>query len=886
MPKKHFIQWPWRSRAAIAREVDDELAFHLESRIAELVASGIGPREARAQATREFGDIEFTRTYCRRVDAESEQVMRMTDAFDEWRRDLRQAVRALRHRPAFAAICVLTLAIAIGANTAVFSVARSVLLAPLPYGHADSLFRLYDGSRTKPDERNPFAPANYEDYRTQQHSFEIAALNGLTMTVAPAKGDPEIVLGFLATPNTFDVLEARPFLGRGFASGEDKAGQDDKAILSYKLWKRLFGGDSSVVGKRMTVGGRSVLVIGVMPAGFGLGWDEELWMPLDLTDDLSRPVTARRQHYLQIIARLKTGQSIDAARTELTTIAKRLEAQYPESNNGRTVTAVPLREVMTGKVRTPLLLLQGAALIVLLIACANLANLTLSRAMGRRREMAVRAALGAGRSRIIRQTLVESILLSVVGGACGIAVAVVATRTLLALNAATLPTMFGATIDAGVLWASLAASTLSGAIVGLLPAIDAARVDLNESLKSGGRSVSGSRGGERTRRVLVVAQIGLAVMLLVAAGLLVRSFDALTTMRLGYDPDHVLTAQVRASGSKYDTPEGINRFFDGVLRELAAAPEVTAAGSITYLPTQGSIGTTIRIIGSPIDERNLPEIGYASIRDDFLKAMRIPIIAGRGYDRSDLANGEKTVLINESGAKHFFPNGDAVGRRIVIGPNANGKPMTIIGVVGDVRSEGLDIPPRPMLIANHRQESWERTVSLVIRTNGDPMRLAPTLRRIVKAADPMVGVRDIEPFEDVLGTSLAPRRFALALASSFAMIALLLATVGIYGVLSYAVETRNRELGVRLALGASARSVLLLVLRQAATWALVGLAIGIAGALAAGRLLTGALYGVTSTDATTYAAVSLGLIVVVVAACVIPARRAMRVDPMMTMRAD
>lgn len=887
MPRKRgFIQWPWRSRATIAREVDAELAFHLEMRVAELVAAGVDLAAARARAGREFGDIEFTRSYCRRIDAESDRSMRFADALDEGRRDFRYALCALRQRPAFAAICILTLAIAIGANTAVFSVARAVLLAPLGYGNPDALVRLYDGSTTNANDRNPFSPANYADYVVQLRSLKLAAMNTARLTLVPASGDPEIVSSVTVTPNVFDVVAVRPMLGRVFTPEEDRSGRDDKVVLSYRLWQRMFGGDSSIVGKRVMIAGQSTEVVGVMPPGFALGFDEELWMPLGISDLLTDAVRARRQHYIHVVGRLAPNATIETARSELTTIAKRLERQSPEANTGHTVVITTLREAMAGRLRAPVLLLQAAALVVLLIACANLTNLTLSRGLTRRREMAVRAALGAGRGRLVRQLLSESIVLAMIGGALGALIAVVATRTLLALNASALPSLFKVSVDGRVLAFSLLLSGGSAIVFGLLPALDAARVDLNESLKSGGRSMSGSRGGERTRRTLVVAQIGLAVMLLIGAGLLVRSFDAITATRLGYDPEHVLTAQIRASGPRYDSSEVLNRFYDIVLSEIEASPGVVSAGSVTYLPTQGRLGTTIRVLGKPIDESNVPEIGYTSIRDDFLKTLRIPIVAGRGYDRSDLPDGAKAVLINQTAAKRFFPNGDAIGQRIVIGPDAKGTPMTIVGIIGDVRSEALDIPPRPMLIANHRQESWERSVTLTIRVPGDPRAFIPTLKRIVKAADPTVALRAIVPLDEVIRSSLAPRRLALALATSFAAIALLLAVLGIYGVLSYAVETRNREIGVRVALGASVRSVLMLVLRQGAAWSLVGLGIGVAGAIGVGRLLSGMLYGVSSIDPTTYGVVAVVLLAVVTIACLVPARRAMRVDPVMTMRAD
>ncbi|HEY9228581.1 MAG TPA: FtsX-like permease family protein, partial [Gemmatimonadaceae bacterium] len=464
-------------------------------------------------------------------------------------------------------------------------------------------------------------------------------------------------------------------------------------------------------------------------------------------------------------------------------VSRRLEQQFPEANTGRFAMMLPLTEHMQGRLRPALLLLQGAAFMVLLIACANLANLTLSRTMGRQRELALRAALGAGRGRLVRQLLTESLLLSIVGGALGIALAVVATRALLALNPDALPTMFTVGVDGRAVLFSVLLSVATGVLFGLLPALGAATPDLNRSLREGGRSSSAGRGSERVRRTLVVAQVSLAVMLLVGAGLLVRSFAELTSVRLGFDPDRVLTAGLRAVGERYDSSAAVNRFYDGVLFEIAQSPGVVAVGATGMLPTRGSVSTSVRIEGEPVDETKLPDLRYGSVRGDYFKAMRIPILAGREYNASDKADGPKTVIINETAARRFFPKGDALGRRIRIGPSPNGEPLTIVGIVGDVHNEGLDIPAGPTMFANHRQESWERSMSVVIRTSGDPEAAVPILRRATKAMDPAMALRDIRSLNDVVGSSLAPRRFALGLAACFAAVALLLAAVGIYGVL-------------------------------------------------------------------------------------------------------
>ena len=783
---------------------------------------------------------------------------------------------------------LLTLALAIGANTAVFSVTRAVLVKPLPYGVPSSLVALFEGSPRNPAAGLPLSPPNFVDYRAQQRTFTgIAAYVGLgAVTCRLAGADPEMLSGVAVSPALFGVLQVRALHGRTFAPDDDTPGNDLKAIVSYSLWQRALGGDIAAIDRRISLNGRPYDVIGVMPRGFTLGLGEDVWMPLDLRDDLAQPVRSRKQHFLHAIGRLKPGATVDAARTDLTSIARRLEAQYPEANTGRSAIVVPLHESMTGNLRPALLLLQGAAAMVLLIACANLANLTLSRTIGRRREIALRAAIGAGRGRLVRQLLTESVLLAVVGGTFGVAIAVLATRTLLALNPDTLPEMFVADVDLRVLLSSIALSVATGVLFGLVPALDAARADLNDSLKAGGRGMSEGRGGERLRRMLVVAQVGLTVMLLIGAGLLMRSFRELTRVRLGFEPDRVLTAELRAAGARYDSSAMMNRFYDGVIGAVARSPGIIAVGAASSLPTRGRVYSSLRVEGEPVDERNLPDVGYIAIRGEYFKAMRIPLVAGREYDASDTPNGPKTVILNETAARRFFPNGDAVGRRIRIGPDPRSPAMVVIGVVGDIRDEGFGVAAKPTLFANHRQETWLRTLAVVIRTSGDPEAAAPVLRSALKATDPTLAVREIKSLNDVLGTSLAPRRFALGLASYFGAVAVLLAAVGIYGVLAYTVTTRTREFGVRLALGGTARNLLILVARQGLGWSLLGLTLGIGGAVVAGRLLGGMLYGVSPVDISTYSSVAIGLLVVVCVACIGPASRAARVDPLTSLRAE
>lgn len=882
-----FFRFPGRSTQSIARDVEDELSFHIDMRTKELIAQGQTAEAAHRQAITEFGDVEFTRNYCRQLDERTERAEKSANLFSEWWQDFRYAGRTLRRSKGFAAVSLITLTLAIGANTAIFSVARAVLLKPLPYGNPDEVIQLHEFPLDDPKQTYQLAPANFVDIRDQQKTLtDVAALLGTSITWQPTNADPEIIRAQMVTPNTFPLLQVSSVLGRTFIASDSSASAEQQVILSNKFWLRAFGGDTTVVGRTMLFSGRPYRITGVMPAGFTLGYDEEMWLPYRINEPMEDAVRARRQHYLRVIGRLKPGVSIAAARAEVASISQRLAGQFPESNKNLRAGVLTAREAMSGTLAAPLLLLQCAAVAVLLIACANLANLTLSRTIGRRREMALRAALGAGRMRIIRQLTTESLVLAVAGGTIGALFAALATRKLLALNPEALPAMYEASVDMTVLGFSIALSIVTGLLFGLVPALGASRANVNEALKEGGRGGTGGKSGEVMRRVLVLAQTSLAVMLLICAGLLIRSFGALTSVSLGYATDHILTAQLRTTGVHYDTASAVNQFYDAVMRDIANEPGVIAVGGATVLPTRGHMSTSLRIVGEPNDETKLPDLGYQAVRGDYFQVMHIPLKQGRLYNASDIASKEKPVIINEITAKKFFPKGDAIGRQIRIGPDEHSDPWRIVGIVGDIRDEGLDMPGRPMMFANHATETWDATLNLTVRTSGDPMKAVAALRRAVKLHDPTLAIRDIRSFDDVIGMSLAPRRFALGLASSFAIVALLLAAVGIYGVLAYAVTNRTREFGVRLALGASPRSVVALVLKHGLVWSSLGLVVGILGAIAAGKLLSSMLYNVSAVDPTTYVLVALAQLTVVALACVIPAFRATRVDPLASMRAE
>jgi predicted permease len=889
MPHRNvrFLQLPWRSRSRIARDVDAELAFHLDMRVTELVARGMSHTDASRRAREEFGDIEFTRAYMRATDAGTERATRTADHIADLRQDARYAWRTLRRSPGFAIVSIVTLALAIGANTAIVSVARGVLSRPLPYRAPESLVAVFQRSPKVAANRIALSAPTLADLRARQTTLTgIAAFLQRQATWRLGNADPQIVNAMKVTANLFDVLGVRAWRGRAFVPGDDAPGAPHAVVLSHRFWERELSADTTIVGRTITLYNEPYDIIGIMPRGFAITGDDALWIPLDVSDGLARAEVTRKQHFYEAVARLKPGVSLDAARQDLAAISRRLQAEYPEAEADYRAVVAPLHETMASRFERPVLLLLAAAVLILLIACANLANVTLSRSLSRRTEMAVRAALGAGRARLARQMLTESVLLSLVGGGLGVLLAAVATRGLLALNPDMLPSVFEVSLDGRVLLVSVALSVGTGVLFGLAPALGAARTDLQRALKDRMRGGTGSRTAERLRRGLVVAQVGLAVMLLIGAGLLVRSFRELATVQLGYDPESVLTAQVRVDGARYDSASAVNQFYDRVLGEISATPGVVAAGASMYAPSQGKEYTSMVVEGRATDPTRVQSIAYNMARGDYFEALRIPIVAGRTYTDMDTPSRPNVAVINEAAARQFFPGGDVVGRRVRIGPNPNAPWTTIIGVVGDMRDAANWVAPEATIYDNSRQQTWWGTLTIVVRTSGDPRSAVPLVRRAVRAADPTLALRNVATLDEVIGSSLSTRRFALGLASCFALLALVLAAVGIYGVLSYTVTTRTREFGVRLALGATGRSVLLLVLRQGLGWSLLGLAIGVSGALAGGRLLAAFLYGVNASDAATFASVALGLMVVVALASLVPASRATRVDPIASLRAD
>ncbi len=805
----------------------------------------------------------------------------MSDWLAELQQNLSYSLRTLRHNKGFTAVALLTLALAIGANTAIFSVTNAVLLQPPPYGQPDRLIAVYENNIPSQSPRNQLSAADFLDYRAGQHSLtNLAAFAGDQYTYTSPHADPLVLRGMRVTANLFATLQTDAIHGRTFAADEDSPAKRHVVVLSYDLWQRAFSGDPATVGRDITLNDESYAVIGVMPQGFSLGYREDFWVPLDLSPILADANRARKYHNLLGLARLRPGATITSARADLLAIAHRLESQYPEANTGHLVTLLPLQSAMAGDLRPAILLLAAAAGLVLLIACANITNVTLARTMARRREMAVRAAIGAGRGRLVRQLLTESVLLALAGGAAGFVIASAGTRLLLSLSPNTLPPLAHVSIGGTVLLFGTVVSLCTGIAFGLIPALDGSRAELHAALAGGGRSTGRSNN---VRRALVIAQVALAMVMLAGAGLLVRSFDALQRVSMGFTSSHVLTAQLAVQGHQYDSLAAVNEFYNGVFAKLRATPGVEAVGAVSGLPLISGSTCGLMVERHPVPLDQLPGVRCIGTRGQYFETLRVPLVRGRMFNESDLPGHPISVLINEAMARHFWPGEDPVGQRMRLGPNPSTPWETVVGVVGDMRYEGMVQDPVPTAFEDDEQSQWG-SLALAIRTTGDPVRAEGALRAALRDVDPTVGIQEVRPMDDILGSSLAARRFAMALIAAFACVALALAAIGVYGVLAYSVTSRTREFGIRMALGASTHSVLGLVLRQAMAWSLIGLVLGIAGALAAGQSLRAYLFGIQATDTATFAGVACGLLAAVAVACIVPARRAIRVDPMSAMR--
>jgi putative ABC transport system permease protein len=793
--------------------------------------------------------------------------------------DVRYAVRRLLKSPGFALVAVGALALGIGANTAIFSVVNSVLLRPLPYPQPEQLVQLWESRPRMNMPRTEVAPHEFLAWAERSESFRQLAANDLTEYNLTGRGEPERVTGALVTAGYFPLFGVNPALGRTFLAQEDQPGGNNVVVLGYELWRSRFNSDPSVVGQSVSLDGVPCAVVGVMPRGFRLPDGAGLARPIAFTAEDRAKVGS---HFLNVYGRLKDGATLAQAEGEMTAVAGRVEQDFGDANVGHRVVLVPLHEQVVGGARTALLILLGAVGLVLLIACANVANLLLARAAARRREVAVRAALGASRWRIVRQLLAESVLLSSLGGAAGLLLAVWGVDLLVSLDPTGVQRAGEVTLDWRVLGFTLGLSVLTGLLFGLAPALQASKADFVESLKEGGRSAQGL-GRSRLRGALVVSEVALTLVLLVGAGLLVKSFRQLLAVEPGLDPRHVLTLEVSLPQAKYAERQQISSFYERLIEQAAALPGVEAAGAVSILPLAGNDNSNfVQIEGRPpLPPGQALRAGRRNVSADYFRALGIPLKRGRAFTASDAKDAPPVVVINEAMARSFFAGEDAVGKRIRTGDKSPW--VEVVGVVGDVRHRGLDVETRPEMFFPHLQTP-SRQMTLVARASGDPEALAAPLRERVRELDRDQPVGNVKTMETWVSESVASRRFSVLLLGVFAAVAAGLAALGLYGVVSYSVAQRTHEIGLRVALGARPGDVLRLVIRQGMTLTLLGTAVGLLAALALTRVMSGLLFGVGATDPATFVAVPLLLMTVALVACYLPARRATKVDPMVALR--
>jgi putative ABC transport system permease protein len=885
-----FYKLPLRLRSLfrktrVEEELSDELRFHLEKLIEEKIAKGMIPEEARYAALRELGGVEQIKEECRDV--------RRLKYLDTLLQDIRFSFRMLAKYPGFTSGAVLTLALGIGVNALIFSVVNAAILHPLPFRESSRLVTLWatsttvgfsgSGSLTDPD---------YIEWRKQNHVFsEIAAFRGQPSNLTGV-GDPMRLTGVAISPSLWQVLGVNPALGRTFSPDEESVAHNRVALLSDRLWRSRFGSDPLTVGRPVKLDGEFYTVIGVMPAGLGFPNEADVWTHLTLASDAHNAT-------LQVVARLKPGVSIERARSDVAVITKRLERRPRRPGDWDwNITLVPLNQSVASDARTPLLVLFAAVGLVLLIACANVANLFLARAATRRREIAIRRALGASRTRVIRQMLTESVMTAVFGGAVGLLLAALGQsfvaeaasllpRSLSSLSAAA--HIASAGIDRWVLGFTSAVSVLTAVLFGLTPAVEASRGGLNDPLKEGGRGSATGRGRSYLRDGIVLAEVALALILLIGATLLMRSFLRLMNVDPGFSPQGVLTLNISLPDSRYSSARPMIAFQQQTLDRLSALPGVKSAGGIFGLPLgNGAVAGDFTVEGQAApDAATQPFIAAKKvIGGDYFKAIGIPLLQGRRFDEHDSATAPHVVIVSQSLARHFWPRGDAIGKRLKPGFSDDAW-CTVVGVVGDTKQYSLGETPSPSMYLPYAQAPAPflmHDITLVLRIGSDPLSLVAAARRAVQAVDPDLPVFDVATMEQLVYRSVSAPRFNTLLLGIFAALALVLAAVGIYGVMSYTVLQRTHEIGVRMALGAQASHVLQHVVRQGMLLAAGGIAAGMAGAWAVTRFLSSLLFGVRPTDPVTFVLVPLILADVAIVACLVPARRATRVDPMVALR--
>ncbi len=853
-------------------QLDDELQFHIEMRTAEFIAAGMAPEEARYRARRLFGNELLLKERTREMDT----IAWLESVFE----DSRYALRALRRNPSFSVAAVLTMALGIGANTAIFSVVNVALLRPLPYPEPERLVCLSD---TVQGMKNwPSTYVNYLDWKRQDRVFEnLAAYQGDSFNVDHGDG-VEHVRAWNVSAEFFRTLGVRPFLGRDFLAEDDRPGATPVVELSYGMWQRWFAGDSGAIGRTLNVSGRSYVIAGILPKSFRFYEAAGLYVPLGLS---ANEMQGRSSHNVRVIGRLKPGMTLPQARAEMITIADHLAQAYPASNTGTSVEVTGLKDYVVQDTRRGLLVLMGAVVFLLLIACVNVANLLLARGSAREREMAMRAALGASWSRVIRQLLTESVVMSLIAAALAIPFCLWSCGALSRLLPEDRRELLSVVIDGRVLAITFLCSLLTGALFGFAPAIHASKLNLTEALKKGGKSLSAQAHG-KFRGLLMVSEIALALMLLTGAGLMLRSLHGLVAVNPGFVPSHLLTMHVALSETTYETPAKQSMFVDQALHKIAAVPGVKAATAATWLPFWWEAWLdAISVPGQPSTApEQLPQIHYDIVSPGFFRALQIPLVDGRCFLESDDVNAPRVAIVNRAMARRFWPNDDPVNKRFIQGrPINNPKLLTVVGVVGDTKIDGLDEQNAPQFYVPFAQEP-HGYLTFAIRTAGDPLASAEVIRKDLATIDRNQAPYAIASMQEVMSDSLSTRQLLMLLLAAFALLAIVLAAVGVYGVTFYLTSRRAQEIGIRMALGADRPTILRLVLVRGVALIVLGLIAGVTASLFTTRFLAGFLYGVEPTDPTTLTITSLLVFLLAFVAAAIPAYRLTKIDPLVALR--
>lgn len=885
------MSWITRLRSMLRRErlgqdLDEELRSHLEMRAADNLAVGMSPEEARYDAQKRFGNTTLLKEDTRAVD--------IIGWLDECARDFRHALRMLHRSPGFTTVAVLTLALGIGANTAIFSVINSVLLRPLPYHDPDSLVMVWESSSQHPNPHNTVSPPNFLDWQSRNTIFSSMAFIFDERDNLTGNGEPQEVVVQDVSTNFFTLLGVNPILGPGFTPENGQPGHDNVVILSYGLWKERFASDPAIVGKSILLNRRPQTVVGVTPQNFNwfikdgslTGAKPQMWSPFVFPQSFHDHKQIGR--FMTVAARLRPGVTHSQAQNKMSAIAARLEQENPDFDGHWGVNVVSLRDQISGDLRPALLILFGAVAFVLLIACANISSLLLARAASREREMAIRTAIGASRWRIARQLLMESLLLALIGGGIGVVLAVWGTNALLAASPRNLLDLRFVSMDLHVLAFAVAATLLAGLLFGFLPSYISAHSRISETLKEGGRGSSANRRAF-ARNAFVVAQLSLALVLLTGSGLLIRSFVRLIGVDPGFDTGHLLTFKIALPRSKYGTDQLRITFFQQLLARISAVPGIRSASMEGFPPLTGlGAATGVHLLSQPsLSLSDLPVANVCVVGPDYFGTMNIPLRAGRLFNAQELAEEKHVTIINQAFADKYLHGVNPLGQKAAIymksDAEAENQPSEIIGVVGDVHQIGLDTAPEPTVYWPHSELVYSG-MTVLVRTSSDPLALVSAARAELQQLDPELPMAAVATMDQLLADSLSRSRFTMLLLGIFAAVALVLSAVGVYGLIAYSVTQRTQELGIRIALGAQRRDVLRLVLAQGTRLTLLGVAIGILAALAFSRLLATLLFGVSATDPLTFAGVAGLLAFVALAACFIPARRATRVDPIVALR--